>query len=196
MSLTLDLSTIDWTALASVATALAAVATAFAAAGAFKASKTALAIDIRQAAREEERIKRGAMAMVVPLVHELHLVETKINAALALANQTPDPLGKLSILFQMIDRMNIPLMEKFADRFSAFEEETASLLGNALSVVLQMRMAPQLDLTDRIRIDTQRLPVNIQVTIDELKNTLSHVLRAKQALQPYFEKVSWIQGSK
>jgi hypothetical protein len=196
MNVSFSLSTIDWTALASIATALAAVASAFAAWGAFKASKTALDIDGRQARREEERTKRTALAMVVPLMHELYLVETKINAALGLADETSDQVAKLSILYQMIDRMNIPLLEKFVDRFSAFEEETASTLGNALSVVLQMKMSPPLDLSNQIAVDMQRLPDNVQATIEELRNTLSHVLAAKRALQPHFERVSWISRAK
>ena len=99
---------------------------------------------------------------------------------------------ELSTLYQMIDRMNIPLLEKLVDRFPAFDEGTASAIGNALSVVLQMKMNPPLDLGDRTAINMQLLPTNIQVTIQEMENTLTHVLYAKKVLQPHFDSQKFI----
>lgn len=185
-----NLSTIDWTAIAAVATALAAIASAFAARAAFRASNTALDIDGRQARREEDRRKRNALAIAVPIMHELYLVEVKIKAALNLADAADDNVAKLATFFAMIDAIKIPLLERFVDRFVDFDEKTATALGNALSVVLQMKMTKPLDLSGRTVIDAQLLPDNVKVAVGELTNTLTHVSDARSTLQPHFEKVT------
>lgn len=188
----LNLSTIDWTAIAALATALAMIATAFAAHAAYRASNTALDIDGRQTRRDEDRRKRNALAIAVPIMHELYLVEVKIKAALNLADAANDNVTKLTKVFAMIDAIKIPLLERFVDRFVDFDEKTATALGNALSVVLQMKMTKPLDLSGQAVIDAQLLPDNVKAAIGELTNTLTHVSAARSALQPHFEKVTQI----
>jgi hypothetical protein len=186
MSLTFNLTTIDWTALGAIASGLATIAAAFAAVAAFRASATALRIDGQQARRAEEGRKRSARAMIVPIMHELYLVDTKLRAALDFAVGLNNDTARFQAYSEMTGRTKIPLLERFVDRFGDFDDKIAIALSNALSVVLQMKMN---ETPDVATLDPAVLPDSVAAMKGEMENTLAHVKAARTALQPAFDEI-------
>ena len=137
--MSLDFLRVDWVALGAIFTALSAIATACAAFAAFKAAKAAKASIDTVWDLDEIHRKRRANAIAGPLLREIIELERTMIPFFATRRTGLGARELWQIMAICHEKLEAPLLSRFADRFDDFDVITAGRLGSLLASFATLR---------------------------------------------------------
>ncbi|MBL0028805.1 MAG: hypothetical protein IPO95_06975 [Rhodanobacteraceae bacterium] len=166
---------VDWNAISAVATAL----------GTFVALGTALyavRLEIVRNREVDRQQKQLVSVLAVVFDHELHMASSLLRKIAELAGEQEDARAAMLHITEGTRRIQFPLLERFAHRFSEFEHATAARLAVALSKLLQLRLNPAPDSNAIEEVPYELLSKSVQHSISGALDVAKYVEDARGAI--------------
>jgi hypothetical protein len=175
---------LDWDAISSVATAigtLVALATA------------AYAVRLERKRDREIAAERQHQTSILAVAfdHELHMLEGMLSVIVQAIDGSPNKRTALLNVIEGTHRISFPLLERFADKFAAFEKDAATRLTIVLSSALQAKLnAPPSALAELDQLPDHMVEGMVQHARGQATALITKVQEARKAIRPDMERVA------
>lgn len=180
---------VDWNAISAVATAVGTLV-------ALGTALYAMRLDLLRKRDIDRQQKQLVSTLAVVFDHELHMASNLLRNIASLAGEQTDAQVAMLHIIEGTKRIQFPLLERFADRFSDFEHATAAKLAVALSKLLQQRLNPPPDIETLGEIPIEAISRTVKHSISGAIDIAKYVEDARSAISSDAARIMKITSTK